>query len=226
MQLSLFDEIPPGSPLKGNAKRIHDALLARPAGLTGDELEVLLELSHQTTSATLAGMKKAGWIKETGRDRKTRSGYPAAVVIAIAEPLIVTVKVQAPAKPRRRREPAPIVGDICSNRHGGNYYSQEAHRRLVPFKTAQQRRVYSAIKAKGASGGTADQVAGEIGTVIQSVTARVFGTQSNGLDHRNARKAVDEIRAPGVGFDREILNVTATIHLDNLILPALPCNAS
>lgn len=50
-------------------------------GATCDEIEVRLELSHQTASARCSELKRLGQIVEKGR-RPTRSGRSAAVLVA------------------------------------------------------------------------------------------------------------------------------------------------
>ena len=51
-------------------------------GATCDEVERCLALTHQTASARIRGLKLKGLIFESGRERKTRSGRNAAVLIA------------------------------------------------------------------------------------------------------------------------------------------------
>lgn len=51
-------------------------------GATCDEAEQALRLRHQTCSARIAELKKAGSIVDSGRTRKTRSGCKAAVMVA------------------------------------------------------------------------------------------------------------------------------------------------
>lgn len=49
------------------------------AGLTCDEVETLLNLSHQTASARIRGLRSGGWIRDSGKRRKTRRGRSAVV---------------------------------------------------------------------------------------------------------------------------------------------------
>jgi len=49
------------------------------SGLTCDEAEVACGLSHQTVSARIRELFKAGRIKDSGRTRPTRSGRKAVV---------------------------------------------------------------------------------------------------------------------------------------------------
>lgn len=58
--------------------RILDVLAATPWGLTCDEIEVALELSHQTASARLRGLSESGRVFHHGT-RATRSGRAARV---------------------------------------------------------------------------------------------------------------------------------------------------
>jgi len=48
-------------------------------GSTCDEVEVLSKLSHQTVSARIRELFKAGRIRDSGRTRKTRSNRSAIV---------------------------------------------------------------------------------------------------------------------------------------------------
>jgi hypothetical protein len=48
-------------------------------GLTCDEAEVLLGMSHQTCSARFSELKAKGWLEPTGEQRLTRSGSKADV---------------------------------------------------------------------------------------------------------------------------------------------------
>lgn len=50
-------------------------------GRTCDEVEVVLEMSHQTCSARIRGLARLGKIKDSGRRLLTRSGRTAAVWI-------------------------------------------------------------------------------------------------------------------------------------------------
>lgn len=48
-------------------------------GLTCDEVEVQLDLRHQTASARIRELRSEGRIYDTGERRPTRSGRPAIV---------------------------------------------------------------------------------------------------------------------------------------------------
>lgn len=50
-------------------------------GRTCDEVEVWLAMSHQTASARIRELAKAGAIVDSGERRKTRSGRKAAVYV-------------------------------------------------------------------------------------------------------------------------------------------------
>lgn len=57
-------------------------------GATVDEIEVALDMSHQTVSARVSTLGQRGVIINTGRKRKTRSGRAAFVhVIANLKPM-------------------------------------------------------------------------------------------------------------------------------------------
>jgi Fic family protein len=59
--------------------RILQLLFKFPEGLTCDEAEIMLNMSHQTCSARFSDMKKKGWILPTGGQRLTRSKSNADV---------------------------------------------------------------------------------------------------------------------------------------------------
>lgn len=52
-----------------------------PSGATCDEVEVALQLSHQTCSARFTEAKARGTLVPSGTQRKTRSGRNAAVLV-------------------------------------------------------------------------------------------------------------------------------------------------
>lgn len=54
-------------------------LKRKPTGLTCDELETLLSMSHQTASARLRDLVMRGDIQDSGKRRKTRTGRTAIV---------------------------------------------------------------------------------------------------------------------------------------------------
>lgn len=56
------------------------------SGLTCDEAEVSLGLSHQTCSARFRELSKAGVVKDSGTRRPTRSGRKAVVYLSVARP--------------------------------------------------------------------------------------------------------------------------------------------
>lgn len=61
-------------------RRAFDFISARGAvGATDDELEVALDLLHQSASATRNSLMKDGWIIDSGQRRLTRSGHEAIV---------------------------------------------------------------------------------------------------------------------------------------------------
>lgn len=53
------------------------ALAARPQ--TDDEMEMMLDMSHQTVSACRRSLVKEGWVESTGNLRQTRTGRQAQV---------------------------------------------------------------------------------------------------------------------------------------------------
>lgn len=61
-------------------KAVLRAILQAPDGLTCDEIEEKLNMSHQTVSARVRGLvRKGGFIVDSGKVRKTRSGRNAIV---------------------------------------------------------------------------------------------------------------------------------------------------
>lgn len=58
--------------------RVFQAIRERPEGMTCDEVEVALEMPHQTASARITELRDLGRIVSIGR-RKTRSGRGANV---------------------------------------------------------------------------------------------------------------------------------------------------
>lgn len=64
-------------------KMVRDAIhAAGKDGMTCDEVEVKLNLSHQTASARCTTLKRSGEIEDCGKRRATRSGRAAAVYIS------------------------------------------------------------------------------------------------------------------------------------------------
>lgn len=72
------------SRLDPQQRRVLDLLVERGAlGATCDEVEVLLDLSHQCASARVREVIRKGLAEDSGERRKTRSGRSARVVIAV-----------------------------------------------------------------------------------------------------------------------------------------------
>jgi hypothetical protein len=96
-QLGLFAEPQPTAPFvpfsdtsREAARRIEPvtgtlrllvfrSILDSPHGRTDDEIEVLLDMRHQTASARRRELVQQGKVKDSGLTRKTRSGTPATV---------------------------------------------------------------------------------------------------------------------------------------------------
>jgi len=55
---------------------------ARSDGATSDEVEVVLNRPHQSVSARISELKRDGWIRGSGRSRRTRCGTLAEVYVA------------------------------------------------------------------------------------------------------------------------------------------------
>jgi len=72
-------------------------------GAICDEIECALDITHQTASARVHELAWAGFIQDSGRQRKTRSGRAAVVWVAVRE---AHVLVCALAHDSRSREVA------------------------------------------------------------------------------------------------------------------------
>lgn len=69
-----------------DARRVLDFIVSRGGvGATDDEIEIMLEMIHQTASARRRGLVLTDWIKDSGEKRKTRSGSKAIVWIVKRE---------------------------------------------------------------------------------------------------------------------------------------------
>lgn len=71
-------------PLKGSMRRSICEVIASQfrefrTGMTCDQLEARLRKPHQTVSPAVNHLERAGWIFDSGEERKTRSGQPAIV---------------------------------------------------------------------------------------------------------------------------------------------------
>lgn len=62
---------------------VHRLIRSASQGATCDEIETETGLSHQTVSARVTELKRAGWVVDSGRRRPTRSGRSAAVLVAV-----------------------------------------------------------------------------------------------------------------------------------------------
>lgn len=67
----------------GKERRVLEALREH-GGSTGDELEVSLEMLHQTVGARLRGLVLKGLVKDSGKRRLTRAGRKAVVWEAVS----------------------------------------------------------------------------------------------------------------------------------------------
>ena len=65
-------------------QKLYDVIAASPDGRTADELEVLLGMAHQTVSARLSELLRAGRLVDSGERRKTRLGKDARVLVGRA----------------------------------------------------------------------------------------------------------------------------------------------
>jgi len=67
------------------ASEVFAEIMSKPNGMTCDEVEMLMDGRHQTISARVNELRDKGWIKDSGRTRRTRSGRKAIVWIATQE---------------------------------------------------------------------------------------------------------------------------------------------
>lgn len=64
--------------------KIYETLHEIPGGQTCDELEIALEMRHQTCSASITKLLALHQLFDTGKRRPTRSGRAARVYITVA----------------------------------------------------------------------------------------------------------------------------------------------
>lgn len=60
-------------------RKVHTFIAAQSDGATCDEVEIALDLRHQTASARVRELVLTGFIEDTGQRRLTSSGRPARV---------------------------------------------------------------------------------------------------------------------------------------------------
>lgn len=86
----LFDPTPPSGPkehpaaatLRGLRRRVFEAVyLAGPLGMTCDEIEIVTERAHQSVSARVHELARAGLLVNAGKRRRTRAGRLAVVFV-------------------------------------------------------------------------------------------------------------------------------------------------
>lgn len=93
------------SDIRGELKRrVFRALTAfGKTGATCDELELTLDMRHQSLSARVRELWQEGWIRRTDRTRHTRSGRLAAVYV-----------VRKRRKKRKPRSRCPRCGQVLT----------------------------------------------------------------------------------------------------------------
>lgn len=72
--------------MRGSARIIREQIcdtISTMDGCTCDEVELLLDLRHQTASARITELRDEGLIEDSGNRRKTRSGRDAAVWVSV-----------------------------------------------------------------------------------------------------------------------------------------------
>lgn len=77
------------------------------AGATCDEIEVALDMRHQTCGPRCTELKRDGLLRETNLRRNTRSGSPAAVLVegdGVPHPKASRLK-----RGRNRPKPGPVI---------------------------------------------------------------------------------------------------------------------
>lgn len=102
--------------------------------------------------------------------------------------------------------PAPVVGDICSNFHGGADTSKEAFQSTPQSsRTAQQARILKFISDRGSEGATCDEAERALQLPHQTASARITeltaaGRIQFGTDRRKtiAGKSARVYRAAGI----------------------------
>lgn len=83
-------------------KRVFDAIRdADSKGMTDDELEVALDMTHQSASARRRELVKSGDVIDSGKTRETRSGRSAIVWVTSDN---VDLESFIEAKQRRKRD--------------------------------------------------------------------------------------------------------------------------
>jgi DNA-binding transcriptional ArsR family regulator len=74
-----------------------------------------------------------------------------------------------------------IFKDICAANHGGNENSIEAHNGIIPAKLKLHRGIMAAIKLRGNSGMTVDELEIALSLPHQTASARMSELKSAGL---------------------------------------------
>jgi len=137
-------------------RRVLDAIKAAGTnGATVDELEMTLRMSHQSTSARVSELKRAGHVKVSGAKRFTRYGKEADVIVTASPG-------DARSKGRRRNVPP-------------------RPRRHVATLDKNRRRVYEAVKARGNKGATVDELEVALSMSHQTASATVTALKADGF---------------------------------------------
>ena len=104
-------------------------------GATDDEIEIGLELSHQTASARRNLLVKDGAVVNSDAKRPTRSGRPASVWVAV-EGYDITTKPGRPPKPAAELRSVKVTA----------YFDRESYADLCMLAAEQDRPVSQVIQ--------------------------------------------------------------------------------
>ena len=120
-------------PIAGSIKhRVYEYILRRGStGATDDEIEIGLQLTHQTASARRRNLELAGALVKTENKRPTRSGRSAFVYTAIPG-----ANLAAPGRPRKPRgERCEVkVTAYLTRAHHADLCMMAAERDIEPAK--------------------------------------------------------------------------------------------
>lgn len=195
-------------------------------GATDDEMEIYLDMRHQTASARRRDLVIAGLVKESGERRKTRSGRTANVwvwcggawrgdefvVDAVATSGSVKRKIK---RARGGRHPLDVIGMVRVSREVAGRDNPDAFRWMGYDKAQAVARLLEA-KAQHIlrSGGMKDQAAFEQ-DLMEVVYAMLSTAWAHGVNvpeafndaHRKAMKRVSDIRS-GMGLNEAVQDET------------------
>ena len=94
-------------------------------------------------------------------------------------------------------DPAPRLGDVCAQRHGGAPGSVAASVRASPGKAVSRDEVYAEIRRARTRGLTVDEIAVKLGKTPNQVSGRV--TELRSAKHGRLVRATGRTRATRTG---------------------------